>query len=163
MNIEIPDNSLVQAPFVSEAGSAVRYLCDGTNFYPAEPRPLYRVKKDKLSEIAEARWKNETGGLTVQGMTIDTSRESQALITGAALQATLDPTYTCHWKTAGGFVNLTAANVLAVAVAARQHVQGYFDREAELSARVEEATTVGEVQAIVWDEEPEDSEEAVEV
>jgi hypothetical protein len=105
----------------------------------------------KLAEIAAARWKAETDGITVNDMTIDTSRESQALVTGAALAATLDPDYTCQWKTASGFVTLNAAAVVAVAQAVRAHVQACFDREAALAAVVEAAETVEEVQAIEYE------------
>jgi hypothetical protein len=115
--------------------------------------PLTLAKRAKLCGIAAERWRAETGGITFSGMTIDTSRESQALITGAALQATIDSAYTCRWKTAQGFVELTTEMVLAVAVAVRQHVQACFDREAELSEAVDAAETMEAVQAISWDEE----------
>lgn len=111
---------------------------------------LGRYKEPKKREIAAARWAAETGGVTIAGMTIDTSRESQALITGAALQATVDPTYTCHWKTASGFVALDAATILAVATAVRAHVQACFDREAGLLELIEAAETAEEVQGISW-------------
>ena len=104
----------------------------------------------KREEIAAARWEEETGGTAVQGMTVDTGRESQALITGAALQATLDNTYSCKWKTTGGFVELSAAQIIAVAVAVRQHVQSCFDREAELSALIGAAGTVEEIWEVAW-------------
>jgi hypothetical protein len=46
---------------------------------------------------------------------------------------------------------LDAATILAVAQAVRTHVQACFDREATLSAQVEAATTVEEVQAVEYD------------
>lgn len=82
--------------------------------------------------IAERRYQMETAGITVNGLSIDTSRNSQSLITGAALQATIDSTYTCRWKTASGFVDLSAQQILDLATAVRAHVQACFDREAEL-------------------------------
>jgi hypothetical protein len=117
---------------------------------PPTPPTLEEAKASKLAEIAAARYEEETGGVTLNGISIDTSRESQALITGAALQATLDNTYTCRWKTAQGFITLNAQTILAVAVAARQHVQACFDREAELAERIETAATAGEVNAVTW-------------
>jgi hypothetical protein len=117
---------------------------------PVNETPLEVVKAQKKSEIAAARYAAEVGGVTVNGMAIDTSRESQALVTGAALAATLDPAYTCRWKTAGGFVTLDAATVLAVAQAVRAHVQACFDREAELAAAIDAAETAEEVQAVSW-------------
>jgi hypothetical protein len=113
---------------------------------------LAMAKATKLAEIAAARWKDETRGVAVGGMTVDTSRESQGLITGAALQATIDDTYTCRWKTAEGFVTLDAQTVLAVAQAVRAHVQACFDREAKLAAVIGAAETLEEVQAVEYDQ-----------
>jgi len=114
------------------------------------PPTLEKAKEDKLNEIAIARFGQETGGVVFQGMTIDTSRESQSLITGAALQATIDSSYVCRWKTSAGFVELTSAMILAVAVAVRTHVQACFDREAGLLPKVAAAATVDDVNEITW-------------
>jgi hypothetical protein len=123
-------------------------IYDGEAFY--HEAPLSRIKKDKLQEIAAARYEVETGGAAVNGMAIDTSRESQALITGAALAATLDANYICRWKTGAGFVTLDAATIIAAAQAVRAHVQEAFNREAELIALLESAETVEQVAAIEW-------------
>ena len=104
-------------------------------------------KKDEWRRyLAWARYGAECRG--VSG--IRTDRESQAMITGAALKAMQDDTYSCRWKTETGFVELTAAQILAIADAVRAHVQGCFDREAELLALVDAATTPEEVEAILW-------------
>jgi hypothetical protein len=122
---------------------------DGVPIPPDTP-VLEDVKIDKTAEIAAARFAEETGGLVYSGMKIDTSRESQALITGAALQATMDSGYACHWKTGAGFVELDAAAILAVAVAVRTHVQACFDKEAGLLDAVTAAGTIEEAGAIEW-------------
>ena len=113
-------------------------------------RSLESIKEAKLAELASARYAQETGGLALNGMTIRTDRESQALITGAALKASTDESYVCRWKTVEGFVELTAAQIIAVADAVRDHVQASFDHEAELVALVDAAETVEELEAIVW-------------
>lgn len=82
--------------------------------------------------IAGRRYQAETGGITVNGMPLDTGRDSQALVTGAALAAVIDPNYTCQWKTAGGFIDMSAQQIIALASAMRAHVQACFDREAAL-------------------------------
>lgn len=89
-------------------------------------------REQDRAQIAARRYAAETAGITVNSMAIDTSRDSQSLITGAALQATIDAAYTCRWKTASGFVDLSSAQILAMATAVRAHVQACFDREAEL-------------------------------
>ena len=111
--------------------------------------PMEELKADKRSELAASRWHAETSG--VNG--IRTDRESQSMITGAALKAMQDSEYTCKWKTEGGFVELTAVQILAIADAVRAHVQGCFDREAELLALVDAATTPEELEGIVWSAE----------
>lgn len=115
-----------------------------------KPDVFLREKDAKLAEIAAARYAAEVGGCEAGGMRILTDRESQAMITGAALQATLDPSYACRWKTPQGFVTLDARTVIGAASAVRAHVQACFDKEAELIERIEAAETAEEVAAIVW-------------
>ena len=75
---------------------------------PVEPEPTFdELKTQKKADIAAARYVAETGGVTVSGATIDTDRDSQALITGAALAAVIDNSYSLNWKTESGFVHLT--------------------------------------------------------
>jgi len=137
----------------------MKTLEDGTvapdyDIGPLEPgdgeTPLALAKTKKLHELAAARYAAEIAGVTVNGATVGTDRESQAMITGAALAATQDTDYTCRWKTENGFVTLTAAQIVAVAMAVRAHVQAQFDREADLANQVAAAETVEAVEAIRW-------------
>ena len=111
---------------------------------------LEGAKVGKLQEIASARYDAEVAGITVAGATIRTDRESQAMITGAALKAIQDTAYICTWKGESGWVTLTAQQILGIADAVRAHVQGCFNREAGLAAQVQAAETVEAVQAINW-------------
>ena len=104
----------------------------------------------KRGEIAAARYEAEIAGVEAGGMTIKTDRESQALITGAALQAFVDPDYTCTWKTVDGFVELTSLQIKGAAMYVRSHVQGCFNKEATLAAQIQEAQTPEELDAINW-------------
>ena len=109
--------------------------------------PTFEDLRDrKYREIAQARYNAEIAGING----IRTDRESQGLITGAALKAMQDNTYTCRWKGIDGFVTLTAPQIIAIADAVRAHVQGCFDREAELLPLIEAATTEAELEAISW-------------
>ncbi len=90
------------------------------------------ARKALRARIAAARYEREVAGLMINGLMIDTERDSQALITGAALEATIDPEYVCRWKTSVGFVELSADVLINVARTVRRHVQACFDREAEL-------------------------------
>lgn len=109
---------------------------------------LSDLKAEKRAEIAAARYAAEIAGTTVNGVLIDTGRDSQALITGAALAAMLDENYTLNWKTERGFIHLTAPEIIAVAQAVRTHVQTCFDHEGELVALVDAAQTAEELDAI---------------
>jgi len=114
--------------------------------------PLTVLKTRKLSAMAAARYAEETAGVTVSGAEIKTDRESQSLITGAALQATQDANYTTPWKCSNGFMTLTAAQILAIAQAVRAHVEAAFAKEATVDTQIEAATTQAELDAVVWPE-----------
>lgn len=91
--------------------------------------------------IAARRYQAQVAGTTLNGMPIDTSTDSQALITGAALAAVLDSNYVCRWKMADGTrVELDAKMIIAVASAVRDHIQACYDREDELLTVVADGT-----------------------
>ncbi|CAN7558505.1 DUF4376 domain-containing protein [Pseudomonas umsongensis] len=90
------------------------------------------IAADWRVRIAARRFQAETGGVTVQGIPVNTERDSQALLTGAAFAASLDPAYQIKWKAASGFVELSAAQVIGLASEVLAFVQGCFNREAEL-------------------------------
>jgi len=101
-------------------------------FSPGEARPLDAIKATRLAELAALRFANETAG--VSGLRSD--RESQALLTGAALAASLDPEYTVDWKSEGGWTTLDAVQLLAAAQIVRGHVQACFSNERVLAAAI---------------------------
>lgn len=111
---------------------------------------LEDLKIDKLAEIAESRFKAETAGTVINGITVRTDRESQAMMTGAAFQAANDPNYTVNWKSVNGFVTLNSQAVIGVALAVRTHVQGCFDKENLLVTQINAAQTIEEIEAISW-------------
>lgn len=106
------------------------------------------LKTQKKAQIAVARYNAEIAGTTVNGVLIDTGRDSQALITGAALAAMLDDGYSLNWKTESGFIHLSAPEIIVVAQAVRAHVQSCFDKEGELVAQVDAAQNAEELDAI---------------
>jgi hypothetical protein len=114
------------------------------------PMTLDEAKSAKKSEIAAARYAAEIAGVTVGGATVRTDRESQSLITGAALKALQDAEYVCSWKTDAGFVELSAPQILAIADAVRAHVQSCFDRERALLALIDAAETPEDLEAVTW-------------
>ncbi|OFB60465.1 hypothetical protein JS73_03890 [Synergistes jonesii] len=109
------------------------------------------LKAKKRAEMAAARYAAEISGITLSGAVIRTDRESQALITGAALAASHDENYSVTWKAKNGFVTLTAAQIIAVAQAVRAHVEACFDREAELQTAIEAAESAEALDEITWE------------
>lgn len=105
---------------------------------PGQPKPLDQIKQRKLADLAAYRYAREISG--VAGFSTD--RESQSLITGAALAATLDPAYTVDWKGAEGWVTLNATQLLAAAQAVRAHVQACFSNEKAHALAIEALTDV---------------------
>jgi len=108
---------------------------------PPPPTNLAALKVERKAALADRRWQAETAGTTIAGMPIATDERSQAKIAGAALQAVINPGYSVQWKTGAGFVTLDATMVIGVAQAVRAHIQACFDREAELVAEIDAATT----------------------
>ena len=131
--------------FKSESGEVFAYESDGSQDEWILPS-LVAMSADEIDQhmnpqptfdeikglIAARRYQAEVGGITINDVFVDTGRDSQALITGAALSAMLDSTYVCRWKTPAGFVSLDATSLIAIAQQVRAHVQACFDREEDL-------------------------------
>lgn len=92
-------------------------------------KTLAECKAVKLAQLAAYRYEQETGGITVSGVPVDTGRDSQSLMTAARIIAKEDANYTVNWKGESGFVTLNAAAIIAIADAVRGHVQSCFDNE----------------------------------
>ncbi|GLH37559.1 MULTISPECIES: DUF4376 domain-containing protein [Pseudomonas] len=95
----------------------------------ASPTVLPEAQADA---VAAERFMREAAGVSFDGLTIETTRDSQTLIAGMGLSAIVDPLYRCNFKTAKGFVELDAPRILEIAKAVRTHVQACFDREHDL-------------------------------
>lgn len=112
---------------------AVRDLLATGSYEIAEPTPPPPpTEADLIAYAADARWRKETGGITVGGVPIATDRESQAMLTGAHAYVQANPTATIKWKSEAGFVELTAEQITALALAVGAHVQACFAKEAEV-------------------------------
>lgn len=120
-----------------------------------EPAPLSaeEQKAELRRHLAARRYAAETGGISVGGIPVETDRGTQSMLTGAVLasQAPGGP-QTFKWKGAGGFVELTAAEILSIATAVSLHVQACFSIEADISADIESGvcTTTSAIDAYSW-------------
>jgi len=100
--------------------------------------PTAHVRAQKAEELAEARWRKETGGFMFQPVKADrpyrfvSTREAMGPVMGAvlALQSGVFPSPTL-WKTAEGvFVEITEADVVPLFKAFAAHVAAAFTEEA---------------------------------
>lgn len=89
-----------------------------------------------LSALARHRYKVETGGITVNGLTVLTDDRSKLMINGALAAATQNPSFTTKWKTPTGFVTVNATQIAGIATAVSAHVAKCFDAEATVAAEV---------------------------
>lgn len=120
-----------------------------------EPTTIGSARQAKASEISSWRYMLEVGGVSLNGVKVKTDRESQATINGAYTSLANGLLTSIDWKTAdGSFVQLTLAEMSAVAQAVAQHVQTSFSREKALLDQVNAATTIEEVKSVVvpWSE-----------
>lgn len=148
----VPARSTPTAPPETTGDEVAQWA--GSGWAVLESRPVPPELVITASDIAARRWQAEVAGIDIGGMRIDTGRDSQALITGATVQAMLDPSYALRWKTPDGFVDLTAEQIIGVATAARAHVQACFNREAELLEALEAGTFTPEMLEEGWPNEP---------
>lgn len=98
-------------------------------YLAAQIVPFETVKQQKLSALAALRYQHETAGITLNGMTIETDRQSQALITGAWSFSQLNPAVLIDWKAESGWIQIDAATISAIAGAVATHVQACFSNE----------------------------------
>ena len=107
----------------------------------AEPGWEASATRDALLRYAaDRRWRLETGGIEVAGVTVATDRGSQAMVAGAHAYLTQAREATIRFKALTGFVTLDAEAVTAVALAVGAHVQACFAIEADVLEAIEAGT-----------------------
>ena len=90
-----------------------------------------RLELAKL--IRERAGELEQAGIEVNGVKIDTTRDSQAMLSGAVSYMRLLPDAEIDWQSPDGtFTKLGKAQVEGVALLVGQHVQRHFTRRKEL-------------------------------
>ena len=145
-----PLRSTLKAPPKLTGDQAARWIGTGWEKLAATPEPDPLPPPDWLALIAARRYQAEIGGITIAGLPVDTDDRSKLLINGAATRATRDSGYVLKWKTAEGFIDLPAEQVLIMADAVSDHVQECFNREAELQAAVADGSITAEMLEQGW-------------
>ncbi|SCM73337.1 conserved hypothetical protein [uncultured Pleomorphomonas sp.] len=150
---DVPDDILatypegvVEVPLRPTDGT---YEWSGTDWVAVASAP---TTAELVSYAAAKRYAVETGGVTVAGASIDTGRESQAMITGAYAYAHANPEANVSFKATSGWVILTAAEVTAIATAVAAHVQACFTAEKAIDDAIDAGTvtTTAEIDAWAW-------------
>jgi hypothetical protein len=127
-----------------------RWTGEGWEKLEAAPEVPPAPAPDWSALIAARRYIAETSGTVIAGMPIDTDDRSKTLINGAALRAYRSTDYVLRWKTSDGFVDLPAAQVLAIADAVSEHVQLCFDLEDVLLGAVADSSITAEMLEEGW-------------
>lgn len=146
----LPERSTPTKPPKLTGTQVARWTGSGWEKLAAAPEPEPAPLPDWPALIATRRWLAETSGTTFGGMPIDTDDRSKLLINGAALRADRSADYVLRWKTSAGFVDLSAAQVLAIADAVSEHVQLCFDREDALLGFVADGSITADMLEEGW-------------
>lgn len=150
---EVPDGLTVVEVDAMLSGPH-RLIGDEVLPYTIEP-VLQEVRAAKWNEIKQARDAAEFGGFTWDGSRFDSDSESQSRIQGAAQLATLaqlaSQTFSVDWTLQDNTVRtLSGADMIAAGTAMGQHIMAVHAIGRVLRAQIEEATTLGEVEAVQW-------------
>lgn len=89
-----------------------------------------------LQQLAEYRYRIETGGVDIAGQHILTDRESQAQLNGALQALTSGFVTAVDWKAAGGWVQVTLEVIQPIGAAVAQHVQACFTAERQVAEQM---------------------------
>ena len=119
-----------------------------------------RERGRQAALIAAERFRREGVGVVVDGLLIDTTRDSQSLISNVAVSALIDAAYRCNFKTGAGFVEVNAVKILAISSAVRSHVQACFDREKDLLGLVQAGTYSADMLLTGWPDSPPEADPA---
>lgn len=129
------------------------YVADGTVVsegavaqvrWAVHDRPVDEVKRELKGRMASRRWEREIAGVWVDGILMQTDRDSRA--TMASIPAWSDGEM---WKDGQGlFRSLTVSQFESARSAIAAHVRACFAREAELAAMIDTATSVEELRAL---------------
>jgi len=111
---------------------------------------LEQFKAEKISELANARWQEETGGYIYSGHEFHSDRESQNRVFQAYMASLNNPNFTATWKTKTGWLEMTANDFITLYNEFQIFLQGLYKKEKQLQAQVEAATTIEELNKVEW-------------
>lgn len=111
---------------------------------------LAELKKQKISALAEYRYKKETGGFLLNGLFVSTDDRAKTLLIGARIEAVEaienNQSYSINWKTENGFITLDATTIISISNVVRAFVQGCFDKEKTHTENIQSLGIVAQVE-----------------
>lgn len=111
--------------------------------------PLDDIKTEKKQYVSDRKWVEEGSGFTYLGLPFASDDRAQLKYMGIVMAAQMNPSYSVNFKAAdGNFIDLSAAQAVGLAMAARAHVQHCFDNESRIKDLIDAATTFEELDAI---------------
>ena len=121
-----------------------------------DARPLSEHKAVRWSAIKRERSQREYAGFAWDGSTFDSDAISQSRIQGAVQLANIGPAaFSIDWTLADNTVRtLSGADMVAVGLALAQHINGLHVISRGLRAQIDAATSVAEVESVVWPTPP---------
>ena len=153
---EIDDQMFAEHASRGEHVMPVKELPEPIEFDYEAGEPIYGdvdmniLKQGKLAELAENRWKEETGGYMYNDHKFHSDRESQNRVFQAYMASLSDPNFTATWKTKTGWLEMTASDFITLYNEFQTFLQGLYQKEKALQEQVEAATTIEELNEIEW-------------
>jgi hypothetical protein len=132
---------------------AVGWSYDGTTYHGEIT--LARAKAGKLAEIAEKRYNAvNKDGLTIDGIIIDTDPEARIAVQEAQTGYAANGTLSAYWKGRNGLLPLTPAKFTELVTKVLLLKSVCFAKEFDLTAVINTATTIEQVEAVEWTTPP---------
>ena len=139
----------VQAIYADDIALYESITTAGQSYTLPSPPATDELKAEKIQELRSARDAVEFGGITFNGLPVQTDMVTQARLTSALSLVALNPSTIIKWEFPdGSIVDLDKATIEALAAAVFGHVQQTRTDFAAAKALVEAATTVEELAAI---------------
>jgi len=111
---------------------------------------IEQLKTEKIAELADARWREETGGYFYNNHEFHSDRESQDRFFQAYIASLSDPSFAVTWKTKDGWLEMIASDFITLYNEFQAFLQGLYQKEKALQEQVKAATTIEELNEIEW-------------
>lgn len=126
------------------------HIINGTPVKKALELPLSEWKALAKDRIADQRWQAETGGVSVDGLSVKGDPETRLKVLTTLMGMQGNKSKRVNWKGLNRWASVGLAELESISTAMSEHAQQCFDKEMALSARIDAATTKEELDKIQW-------------